>query len=184
MSNKDQILLEAAYQEVSNKVKELYDQIMPLAEKILGSEKRAVWNLDEEDQDGEFKAYSRFCLERITINAGSSQATPSIRFGNWHNGQLWGSEISPYATTPRKYEAILKVLKKKVEGKGTEGSLDSLSDGELISKYKKEFDKQFEGSEDPNGSLLKQLYQIVLKRGGTAKKEIQSYAISKSVLER
>ena len=184
MKSQDQLLLEAAYSEISGKVKELYSQIMPLAEKILGGEKRVVWDLDEEDRDGQFKAYSRFCLERITINAGSSQATPSIRFGNWYNGQLWGSNLSRYATTPRKYAGILEVLKKKAGGKGTEGSLDSLSDEELVSKYKKEFDKQFEGSEDPNGRLLKQLYQLALKRGGTAKKEIQSYAISKSELER
>jgi len=113
MKTKDQLLLEAAYGQVAGNITDLYNQIMPLAEKILGGEKRVVWDLDEEDQDGEFKVYSRFCLERITINAGSSQATPSIRFGNWHNGQLWGSELSPHATTPKKYAAILNVLKKK-----------------------------------------------------------------------
>ena len=113
MKSKDQLLLEAAYREVSNRVKELYDQIMPLAEKILGGEKRVVWDLDEQDQAGEFKVYTRFCLERITVNAGSPSAYPSIRFGNWHNGQLWGSELSPHATTPKKYAAILEVLKKK-----------------------------------------------------------------------
>ena len=184
MKTQDQLLLEAAYSEVSGKVKELYAQIMPLAEKILGSERKVIWDLDEEDQTGPFKHFSQFGLRRITINSGSSQATPSIEFGNWFNEQLWGSGLSPYATTPKWYAGILEVLKKKVEGKGTEGSLDSLTDEELVSKYKKEFDKQFEGSEDPNGSLLKQLYQLALKRGGTAKKEIQSYAISKSELER
>jgi hypothetical protein len=115
MKSKDQLLLEAAYHEVANQVKDLYNQIMPLAEKILGGEKMVVWDLDEEDKMGEFKHYSQFALKRITINAGSSQATPSIQFGNLHGGQLWGSEINPHATTPKKYAAILKVLQKKAQ---------------------------------------------------------------------
>jgi hypothetical protein len=123
MKSQDQILLEAAYQEVANKVKDLYDQIKPLAEKILGGEKMVVWDLDEEDETGEFKHYSQFALKRITINAGSPKAYPSIEFGNWHGGQLWGSEISPYATTPKKYAAILEVLKKKAS-EGSDSSKD------------------------------------------------------------
>ena len=123
MKPRDQILLEAAYQEVANKVKDLYDQIKPLAEKILGGEKMVIWNLDEEDGTGEFKHYTQFALKRITINAGSPKAYPSIEFGNWHGGQLWGSEISPYATTPKKYAAILEVLKKKAS-EGSDSSKD------------------------------------------------------------
>ena len=46
-----------------------------------------------------------------------------IEFGNWHGGQLWGSEISPYATTPKKYAAILEVLKKKAS-EGSDSSKD------------------------------------------------------------
>jgi hypothetical protein len=113
MKTKDQLLLEAAYGQVAGNVTDLYNQIMPLAEKILGSEDRVVWNLDEEDRTGEFKVYTQFGLERATINAGSSQATPSIQFGNWHNRELWGSTLSPHATNPKKYAAILNVLKKK-----------------------------------------------------------------------
>jgi hypothetical protein len=113
MKSQDQILLEAAYQEVSNKVKDLYDQINPLAEKILGGDDKKVWDLDKEDRTGEFKHYSQFALKRITINAGSPKAYPAVQFGNWFNEQLWGSEINPHATDPKKYAAILEVLKKK-----------------------------------------------------------------------
>jgi len=79
MKSQDQQLLEEAYGHVANKVKDLYDQIKPLAEKILGNEKRVVWDLDDEDRSGEFfKAYSQFGLRRITINAGSPKAYPSL----------------------------------------------------------------------------------------------------------
>ncbi len=112
MKNKDQFLLEAAYDEISNKVKELYKEIRPLVDKILGGEKMAVWDLDEEDQAGEFKAYSQFGLKKSEV-PGSEH--PAIRFGNWYRGQLWGFEISPWATTPKKYAALLHVLKKKAQ---------------------------------------------------------------------
>ena len=114
MKSKDQQLLEEAYHEVANQTKELYQQIKPLAEKILGGEKMVAWDLDEEDkQSKEFSHFTQFALKRITINAGSPTAYSSIQFGNLHGGQLWGNELSPHATTPKKYAAILKVLQKK-----------------------------------------------------------------------
>jgi hypothetical protein len=116
MNATDQQLLEEAYYQVANQVKDLYNQIKPLAEKILGSEKMVAWNLDEEDkQSKEFSHYTQFALKRIMINAGSPQQYPSIEFGNLHGGQLWGSEINPHATTPKKYAAILRVLQKKAK---------------------------------------------------------------------
>jgi len=118
MKNNDQQLLEEAYEEVSNQLKDLYNQIKPLAEKILGNEKMVVWDVDEENkQIKEFSHYTQFALKRITINAGSPRAYSSIQFGNFHGGQLWGSELSPHATTPKKYAAILEVLKKKTKEK-------------------------------------------------------------------
>jgi hypothetical protein len=116
MSSKDQQLLEEAYWEVANQVKDLYNQIKPLAEKILGAKKEMSWDLDEEDKQSEFFShFTQFALKRIIINAGSPTAYPSIEFGNLHGGQLWGNELSPHATTPKKYAAILKVLQKKIK---------------------------------------------------------------------
>ncbi len=115
MRTNDQRFLEEAYHEVTNRVKDLYNQIIPLAEKILGNEKMVVWDLDEEDkQSKDFSHFTQFGLKRITINAGSPSAYPAIQFGNLHGGQLWGDTVfSPHATTPKKYAAILEVLKKK-----------------------------------------------------------------------
>jgi hypothetical protein len=116
MKSKDQLLLEATYQEIANQTKDLYKQIKPLAEKILGDEKMVAWDLDEEDkQSKEFSHYTQFALKRITINAGSPKEYPSIQFGNLHGGQLWGDELSPHATTLKRYAAILKVLQKKTK---------------------------------------------------------------------
>ena len=115
MKSKDQVLLEAAYHEVSGRVKELYNQIIPLAEKILGSEQMVSWDLDEQDKmSKEFSHYTKFCLKRVNVNAETPKAEPAIQFGNLHGGQLWGVEINPYATTPKQYAAILEVLQKKI----------------------------------------------------------------------
>jgi hypothetical protein len=111
----------------ANRVKHLYDQIMPLAEKILGGKKMVDWNLDKEDESGMFNSFTNFALKRITINAGSPQATSAIAFGNLHNNKfLQVAEINQHATTPKKYAAILKVLEKKAQDKVNEADISSM----------------------------------------------------------
>jgi len=127
MKSKDQQLLEEAYEKInkpsyeekSKTVKDLFDQIKPIADQLLAGKnyEPLIWEPSEEEQ-GLFKAYSQFALQKVVSRSGAGERD-EIKFGNYSRGQIWGpGTLSPHASPDRDtietYTNILKVLQNKL----------------------------------------------------------------------